>query len=337
MSRIDQHKSASEHSERQRHITTFSTDSEVTTRPFRIGRRWQLQELCALLFVVSAVSGVAGEDDVASRVSDAALSTETYQLIYKFQPGEIVTYEVEQLATVDTRIAGNSQESKTRTASTKSWKITDVTEQSVTLEQTVLNVDAWQKTDGRQEVRYNSKTDTEVPPDFQRVADLLNKRQALVTIDLSGRVLKRESNTSAPDLGFGSMVLPLPREAVELGYSWDVPDSVRLQERDGRSKLVKTRIRYTLQKVSVGVATISMKTQILTPLNNAQLEAQLVQKISNGEIKFDIDAGRVISKHLDWDETVIGFNGPGSNMKYLARFTEKLAETKTASKRRQTN
>ena len=41
-----------------------------------------------------------------------------------------------------------------------------------------------------------------------------------------------------------------------------------------------------------------------------------------------------MSKQLDWDETVIGFNGAASNMKYLARFTEKLLPeaVKTAKK-----
>ena len=49
-----------------------------------------------------------------------------------------------------------------------------------------------------------------------------------------------------------------------------------------------------------------------------------MQQLTNGELKFDIDAGRVISRQIDWDETVVGFSGDDSLMKYLARFTEKL-------------
>ncbi len=60
------------------------------------------------------------------------------------------------------------------------------------------------------------------------------------------------------------------------------------------------------------------------------MKSQLIQQLSRGEIKFDIDAGRVISKRLDWDENVIGFSGADSNMKYLARFTETLVQAQTA-------
>ena len=59
------------------------------------------------------------------------------------------------------------------------------------------------------------------------------------------------------------------------------------------SKDVNTRMRYRLEQVKTGVATISVKTQILTPINDPSVRSQLVQRISQGEIRFDIDAGRL--------------------------------------------
>lgn len=44
--------------------------------------------------------------------------------------------------------------------------------------------------------------------------------------------------------------------------------------------------------------------------------AQVVQQLSNGIIRFDIDNGHMLSKQLDWDETVIGFQGANSLMEY---------------------
>ena len=44
-----------------------------------------------------------------------------------------------------------------------------------------------------------------------------------------------------------------------------------------------------------------------------------------------MDAGRVLKRTLDWNEVVVGFNGPESNMSYLARMTESLV-TETAAK-----
>ena len=72
------------------------------------------------------------------------------------------------------------------------------------------------------------------------------------------------------------------------------------------------------------MATISVKTEVVTPVNDPQIKSQLVQQLTNGEVKFDMDAGRVVSRAIDWDETVVGFSGDDSLMKYLARFTEDL-------------
>ncbi len=53
-----------------------------------------------------------------------------------------------------------------------------------------------------------------------------------------------------------------------------------------------------------------------------------MQQLSKGEIKFDIDRGRLISKRLDWDDEVVGFRGAETALKYVARFTEELIESK---------
>jgi hypothetical protein len=268
----------------------------------------------------------------ASIVSAADEAPETHLLRYAFTAGETIRYKVEHMAAVDTRIAGNTQETKSRSASTKAWKVTEVTDESIRFEHLVEDVDMWQQSTGRQEIRYNSRTDAAPPPEYEHVAKSLNQLLAIITIGHSGELIKRESkdHKEAPDLGFGGIVVPLPTTAVEIGATWDVPDTVYLREKDGRVKDVSTRLKYRLEKVQAGVATISVKTQVLTPINDAKLESQLVQKTSSGEIKFDVDAGRVISKQLDWDETIIGFNGADSNMKYLARFTEQLIDPQVA-------
>lgn len=196
----------------------------------------------------------------------------------------------------------------------------------------VEDVQLWNKNDGRDEIRYDSKTDKEPPEEFQGIAETIGKTLATVTINRSGQVITRDKANTAPDLGFGGLVVPLPPKPVKLNHTWAVPKKLQLREKDGRYKQVRIQMKYRLEKVQSGVATLSVKTEVLTPINDATLKSQLVQQISNGEIKFDIDAGRVMSKQLDWTENVIGFNGAGSNMKYLARFTETLVDTRTAKR-----
>ena len=43
-----------------------------------------------------------------------------------------------------------------------------------------------------------------------------------------------------------------------------------------------------------------------------------------GEVKFDIEAGRVVGQQMDIDKRILGFAGPTSSMHYIMRMEEKL-------------
>ncbi len=295
----------------------------------------KLHSILVALSFVALVASNASTQDVEAELAQAtsALSTTTYELTYDLKKGEQVRYATEHLATVDTKISGNRQQSKMTTKSTKVWNVTEVTENTITFEYEVADVEMWQKEDGRDEVRYNSKTDKEVPIPFQGIAKKIGQRLATITIDRHGNVTKRDGGSGAPDLGFGGPVVPFPPKAIRLQQTWTVPKKLRLRGKDKLVKEVRLQLKYRLEKVQAGVATISVKTEILTPIDDAALKSQLVQQLSNGSIRFDLDAGRLLSKQLDWTENVIGFNGPESNMKYLARFTEKLAENQKVARK----
>ncbi len=76
-----------------------------------------------------------------------------------------------------------------------------------------------------------------------------------------------------------------------------------------RRKPSKVRELYTLEKVFAGVATIRIETQPLTPVADPAVESQLIQQLSKGTIKFDIDRGPHAQQALDWSDEVIGFRG----------------------------
>ena len=194
----------------------------------------------------------------------------------------------------------------------------------MTFVHSVSDADMWSKISGRPEISYNSKSDAKPHPDYEAVATTIGVPLATVTIDPAGKVLKRESQRGPSSMGQGQITFPLPEGRVREGHEWFVPDEVVVRLADRRIQKIKTRQKYRLEKVQTGVATISIETQVLSPVNDSKVKSQLVQQLSHGTIRFDIDSGRMISKRLDWDETVIGFDGPDSILKYLARFTEEL-------------
>ena len=69
---------------------------------------------------------------------------------------------------------------------------------------------------------------------------------------------------------------------------------------------------------------IGVVTQILTPVTSKEVEAQLVQRYTEGTVRFDIDAGRMFGQQIDLDRRVVGYPNAKSSMHYRTRFTEKL-------------
>lgn len=272
---------------------------------------------------------------VAVRAADDG-QDEAYLLRYKLAANEEIRWKVVHLGTTETTIRGNTQTSKSRSASTKVWRVTGVDEHgNMTIVHSVAKVDMWQQLTDRPLVRYNSETDKKVPREYQQVAKTIGIPLTTVTISPKGDILDRESERKSPDLGVGAIVMLLPEKPVKIGATWYEPSELRTRLQDGRVKRVKIRKLYSLEKVKTGVATIHVKTEVLTPVNDARIKAQLVQQLTAGTIKFDIESGRILSKQVDWDETVVGFNGADSLMKYLARFTEELLPASEYTARRQ--
>lgn len=255
----------------------------------------------------------------------------TYTLAYKFKAGEQARTKVVHLVTVETKIKGATQTAKTRSVSTKLWRIKDVDAQGqIVFEHLVDHVEMWSSVSGRQEVRYDSNSEEQPPPGYEHVATSVGKVLATVTMDAHGRVIARTNAQPQFNPGIGELTIPFPNQPVKVGATWGIPDELKIRLEDGTLKRVQTRQQYKLEKVEAGVATITVETQVLTPVSEPKIQAELVQRLQRGTIKFDLDAGRLIHKQMDMDEEVFGFNGADSHMQYLARFTEEPVEAETA-------
>ena len=276
---------------------------------------------CGLL--VATAFGFAA---VADSTSPEGGSAEKYTLRYRFEPGQTVRWEVVQRGRLRTTISGTTQTDDTVTKSVKVWKVRQVDPDGKTaFVHSVDEVDMWHKLGGSAEVRYNSKTDKKAPVGYESVAKSVGKPLTIVEMDARGKILMRErtaANTSPPTEA--QMAIPLPEEPVPVGHSWSFPYDVDVALESGGVKRIKTRQRFTLESVKTGVATIRFATQILTPIHNPAIEAQLIQRESSGTARFDLEAGRILSQQTDLDKRVVGFRGPASSLHYRTRLTEKL-------------
>ncbi|KAA1259302.1 hypothetical protein LF1_18320 [Rubripirellula obstinata] len=257
--------------------------------------------------------------------SNLGVSAEDYLLRYSLKSGQTLRYEVTHAAKTKTRIKGEEEASNVHTTSQRHLAVTDANDSGATFNHIVDSVEMTQQQGDKDEIRWDSESGEEAPKMFSKVAEQMGQTLATIKINTRGQELEREDfGGTKASLGMGSLTLALPEEPIRIGGSWSVPREVKTRTEENEVKTIKIREVYTLEKVKTGVATLSIRSEPLTPIDQESVKAQVVQQLSNGEIRFDLDAGCMLSKKLDWDETVVGFQGPNSMMEYRAKMTETL-------------
>ncbi|TWU47616.1 hypothetical protein Poly51_54170 [Rubripirellula tenax] len=292
---------------------------------------WAMVAVVGLVCCSTTLSGHTFADEPASD----SPTGEKYLLRYSLKPGEKIRYEVTHIAKTKTRIRGAEEISNVHTTSQRHWNVTDAKADGMTFEHYVDSVAMTQQQGENEELRWDSTSGEKPVAVFEKVAEQIGEKLSTITINPRGQETNREDfGGTKATLGMGSLSIALPDEPVAIGASWSVPREVKARTEAGDVKIIKIRELFTLEKVQTGVATLSIRSEPLTPIDDESVRAQVVQQLSNGEIRFDVDAGRMISKQLNWDETVVGFQGANSLMEYRARMTESLVDgvERTASR-----
>ena len=267
--------------------------------------------ICGLSFLYLAVKSPAAEQ-------------EKYTLRYSFHPGETLRWNVEHRSLVRTAVSGTDQTAETVSYSEKVWRVKDVKpDGAATFEQLVPWVDMWQKLPESNEIRYDSRTDAKPPVGFEDVAASVGVPLSIITMDAKGKILKRQrKETRGVAANEGAITIPLPDEPIAVGHVWTFPCDIDVPLESGGVKKIKALQQFKLESVKTGVASIRVSTQIISPVTEPAIEAQVVQREGTGVVRFDIDAGRIVGQQMDVDKHVVGFRGQASSLHYVTRFTE---------------
>jgi hypothetical protein len=287
-----------------------------------------------LLALVSAmtVSSVSAEDSgpalegpLRVAAKPAKPKAKTYDLRYKLRRGDVLRYEVVSRASFNTTIEQTTQAAQTKTVTVKSWKVTDVLPKgNIEFVNVVERVNMINQLPDHDAIEYDSARDKTPPHGFEDVAKTIGVPLIQITMTPRGKIERRDWKISAPQAGEDSPVaLRLPDKPVAIGETWDEPFDVQVQLEDQTSRMIQTRRHHELTKVANNIATIAVTYQVLSPIDSF-IEYQLVQRLMNGEVKFDIAAGRVISQQMDIDKRILGFAGPTSSTHYIMRIEERL-------------
>jgi hypothetical protein len=125
----------------------------------------------------------------------------------------------------------------------------------------------------------------------------------------------------------GSFLMLLPDAPISIGGTWK--EEFQVQVRGGESLQLPVQIlrTYRLESVEDGIARVTFRSSVRTPLRGTVIRSQLIQATPSGSFLLDINRGRMLQREFRWNETVIGALGPESILSSHGTQTDELLQS----------
>jgi hypothetical protein len=262
---------------------------------------------------------------LAVLVSAAAAPAQTAGPFH-WQAGQTLIYRVEQ-TTQATDIVGDSKvESKTRLNLTKRWQVTAVDKAGVaTLQLSLLALRHEITTPDGETLLYDSANlDKSTPQLREQLGRFVGAPLAVLRVDGFGRVVEvKESKFGGPgkyenELPFAG-VFPADLKA---GQTWERAYKITLEPPQGTGEKYDAVQKYVCKSVADGTATVAVTTELKSPPEALADRVPLLQSQPEGEIVFDVRAGRLRSSSLRIEKEIKGHQGEGSSYRYQSSYVE---------------
>jgi len=192
------------------------------------------------------------------------------------------------------------------------------TDGSAVLDLTIDNVKIANSKNGAPPAIYDTHDSSTPPKEFERVKECIG-RHSQVKVNVRGKVSTLPASTDEPDF-----LVILPEKPVHVGDDWFDDYQVRVQVTKELSQRVTLRRRYTLTAVNNNVAVIRMETAEVTPVNDPQILAGMVQLTPKGTILMDLGQGALTLRDLRCSRIEVGVRGPASSIAGVSNTRETL-------------
>lgn len=278
----------------------------------------------ALLVVVSL--GLPG-----LRAEQAAEVVEKpqYTLRYHFKTGQAVGYQIKSMDRSTIQRDEITETSQNLNACLNHMDVIEVRDDgTAVLEIQIDRALMETKFDEHPAIVFDSTDETKQPSQFWEIKQSIGKPTSRAVVTTSGELIsiqnlrpdprdpKRPPGPPKKDAGQNFLV-KLPEDPVSVGSRWQEDYEIMVAAAGGPAIPVKMRRTFTLEAVEGQLARISMKTVPLTPINNPQMEARMIQQTPSCQIEFDIAAGRINKRNWKVEKVVVGGFGPNTSYKVV--------------------
>ncbi len=286
----------------------------------------------ALGFCAVVLLAADGDADSAPKLVTAG--NEPKQVFaYKLTPGLFAHFEVRHQMTVISEANGEVEKVTNHSNSRKHFRVVSVDEQgNAVLEPIVDSVYMSAKFGETDPIVYDSTKDVEPPRQFREVKATIGRPVSRVTVSPNGTLQKvtllegapshlaESSIKNDPRLNF---LVVFPTEPIGVGATWRERFTAEVVVGQNLKQPVTLQRQYDVTAIDGTVATLKVRTSVITPLSNPQVEAQLMQRKPSGTIQFDLERGLILSQSTAASEQVVGAFGPKTSVQASSETQEK--------------
>jgi hypothetical protein len=249
---------------------------------------------------------------------------------FRWQKGQVLTYQAEHRTNVEEVAEGSKIVSASKLNVVKRWQVVDVDAKGDAILQLSLAAMRNEQTRPSGEVLlYDSANPDKSTPELkEQMSKFIGQTLAVLRIDSQGRVLEVKQGSASRYEAEPPFVVVLPTGAVKEGHVWLRPYHVTLDPPYGVGEKLEATQKYQCTTIVGGKATVAVANQFKSMPASVKDHVPLVQKMTEGQIIFDIPAGRMTAAQLNIDRTLMNHQGEGSSYHFQSWFTEQLIGVK---------
>jgi hypothetical protein len=245
---------------------------------------------------------------------------------FRWQSGQVLVYRTEHNTVASYVMGENKDETKTRVQSIKRWQVMDVDSAGLATLQVSLQALFFETTplSGEPFVFDSAHLDKSTPALRKQYENYIGQPLVVVRIDGQGKVLEvkeaRPGYSAAKYESEPAFKLLLPAEPLKEGTSWERAYQIVLEPPQGTGDEKYAAVqRYICKGVADHLATVSLATEMKSVPAAQEDQVPLWQMQPEGEIVFDLQAGRLQKATLKIDKQA---KIEGGNTHFESVYTE---------------
>jgi hypothetical protein len=258
----------------------------------------------------------------------ALTSTAVGQTSWQFRApaGQVLNYRMEHSTSVTEVTGGNTVTAKSKVNAVKRWRSLGTVEGKAgfRLELSFPALRVENTTPSGEVLLFDSSNLDKSTPELRAQITHVGKPVAVLRVDPTGKVVEVIECKQGPASVFESdppFDCVLPAAALTAGKSWERTYQITLAPPQGTNEKYDAVQKYVVKAVKDGKATIGVTTGIPKSPASPLDRIPLLQKLWEGEIDFDIEAGRLLATRFKIDQEVKNHQGEGSSYRFQSAYT----------------